>query len=758
MRLTLRTLLALRNKTLAPDDEATLTEKVRESSYAQQLLELIANVVSNGKLSALAPTATGPTDDANVMAEYIDSTLPPEQAAEVDRTCLESPLHLAEAAGSHEVLTLVLGKPAEVPATLRDRVYAIRNYSAETIVSPIAESPAGEPAEAPAAVPPVSLNDSGAFQAASRLQPTQLSASNAARPATAGSAEAAIAGSRNLNAAEASEIFGDRLRTSRVVPWLVTLALVAVLLFVLKQAFEPLLNPQTAEVAQNDGADGEPATADPAVAPPAADAPSPTPPAADSPQPASPQPASPPVTRPAPATEAPTTEAPASTPPASEPAVVPDAVSSDPPPTPSDGPATPPMASEPEVRVADANVPQPNVPQPSVPATPGSEPAAASMVATTASSNGLLLGLPVSGTEWVSINNEAPVAAGTTLISPPKFRNQLTVKDRYELTLVGPAMAQLSTADAESELNLQGGRVLVTALAADTQLSVRFGERLATVELPEVGTTLAIDVTPFRAPGTDPTLAENRVLVTRATAVVGPVIWQLEGAAGEEIPSGQQWSQIGDGAAEKVTLETPPPWIDGGLDSAIDKSARETLVTLLPIGQPVALPLREATQFRRAEVAALAARTLLLLGHCDVYFGTDGVLSNPAQKSYWEEHVAALKSRIDHSPAAAKDLLADARTMDAANAQPLFRLLWDYSPEQLETGDDAFLVETLDSPQTALRVLAIEALRRITGTSLFFKPEQEVAMRRKADIKKWETRLRRGDIRWQTIPIAGAAE
>ncbi|QEG38738.1 hypothetical protein [Roseimaritima ulvae] len=759
MRLTLRTLLALRNKTLAPDDETTLTEKVRESSYAQQLLDLIANVVANAKLSALAPTATGPTDDANVMAEYIDSTLPPEQAAEVDRTCLESPIHLAEAAGSHEVLTLVLGKPADVPAPLRDRIYGLSSYTAETLDSPLPAAAAGGDGQAAqggpqTAVPPVSLSDSGAFQAASRLQPTQISASNTVHPAAAGSTEPAIAGSRQLNAAEASEIFGDRLRTSRVVPWLVTLALVGVLAFVLKQAFEPLLHPTPTELTQNDPAAVDPAAADP--------------------QPAEPGPAEPEPAEPAPAEVVP----PAATePPAADPAAEVEASPPPPVPMPSEPAAveptpepattdsdvaagTPPaMTDEPEVRVADASATtdDPGSNAVGTPDRAAAEPSAA--LARTASSNGLLLGLPGGAdAQWVSLPNESPVAADTTLISPPKFRNQVTVTDRYELTLVGPAMAHLAAAGSEAELHVQLGRVLITALAADTQLTVRYGQRVATVDLPEVGTTLAIDVSAFRTPGTDPTIAENRVLVTRALAVVGPVFWQLEGAAAEEIQTGQQWSQIGDGSPEKVTLETLPPWIDGGVESAIDKTARKTLLTLVPIGDSVALPLREATHFRRAEVAALAARTLVMLGHNDVYFGTDGVLNNPDQKSYWEDHVAALKARIDLSPTAAKDLLADARSMDAANADALFRLLWDYSPEQLETGDDAFLVETLDSPQTALRVLAIEALRRVTGTSLFFKPEQESASRRKSDIKKWETKLRRGDIRWQTIPIAGATE
>ena len=47
------------------------------------------------------------------------------------------------------------------------------------------------------------------------------------------------------------------------------------------------------------------------------------------------------------------------------------------------------------------------------------------------------------------------------------------------------------------------------------------------------------------------------------------------------------------------------------------------------------------------------------------------------------------------------------------------------------------------------RVLALENLHRITHTTLYFRPEQENAVRRAPGIKKWVARLRKGDIRWQ---------
>ncbi len=124
MRLTLRTLLAYLDDTLEPSEIKRIGQKVAESDTAQELIARIKQVTRRRRITT--PPATGPNAfDPNLVAEYLDSELGPEQIAEVEKICLESDVHLAEVASCHQILTLVLGEPALVPPKAKERMYGL---------------------------------------------------------------------------------------------------------------------------------------------------------------------------------------------------------------------------------------------------------------------------------------------------------------------------------------------------------------------------------------------------------------------------------------------------------------------------------------------------------------------------------------------------------------------------------------------------------------------------------------------------------
>jgi hypothetical protein len=125
MRLTLRTLLAYLDDLLEPGQSREIGEKISESGYASALVDRIREVMRRRRLTAPDPKSPNSGLEINSVAEYLDNTLSPEAVADVEKVCLDSDVHLAEVAASHQILTLVLGEPVDVPTKTRERMYAL---------------------------------------------------------------------------------------------------------------------------------------------------------------------------------------------------------------------------------------------------------------------------------------------------------------------------------------------------------------------------------------------------------------------------------------------------------------------------------------------------------------------------------------------------------------------------------------------------------------------------------------------------------
>ena len=125
-RLTLRTLLAYLDDTLETDQARSLGRKVAESDEAKALIERIKKVTRRRGLTA--PTTHGDdhdVSDPNTVAAYLSDNLEGEQVRELEETCLESDVHLAEVAACHQILTLVLTEPVRVPPSANQRMYRL---------------------------------------------------------------------------------------------------------------------------------------------------------------------------------------------------------------------------------------------------------------------------------------------------------------------------------------------------------------------------------------------------------------------------------------------------------------------------------------------------------------------------------------------------------------------------------------------------------------------------------------------------------
>src|SRR6185295_1185576 len=108
MRLTLRTMLAYMDDVLDPADADELRHKIEESDFASGLADRIRGVLKKLRMDAPRVDGKGMGNDANTVSEYLDSALPQDRVAELERVCLKSDKHLCEVAACHQILTIVL--------------------------------------------------------------------------------------------------------------------------------------------------------------------------------------------------------------------------------------------------------------------------------------------------------------------------------------------------------------------------------------------------------------------------------------------------------------------------------------------------------------------------------------------------------------------------------------------------------------------------------------------------------------------------
>lgn len=736
MRLTLRTLLAYLDDLLEPADAESIGKKVNDSEFATQLVSRLRDVTRRLRLGAPKVNGRGLALDANTVAEYLDNTLAAERIPEFERICLESDMHLAEVAASHQILTLVLGAPAEVLPESRQRMYQI---TGET------EFPAVVTAAA-AAVP----LDAALIE----VVPEEPIAAILVEPDRA-----------NRSKPEVPEYLRERSSTaSRILPFAAAVVLVSLLGWVIYQA----LGPSTVSVATNDA---PPAAAEPADI------------AVES------HPTGPTVVEPAAADTAPASAPllPEAEPDASTPDAMPEPAAAEIAPSPDDAAATPAAPDElmPLEAVTDAPAPPSDADAaaldtalPSIDATaagtatpsseippvtpPGTEPdmtesdpATEGAPAAAPGQNGIgrrvasnrdvLLRRDPQSRLWGQLAAADILFPGDELLTLPAYRSTLTLGVGANVQMIGPTCIQLGLDDATRMpgIAIKYGRVIImSAGRADMKLMLAVGDRRATLEFGPAETTVAIEVRPHLRLGADPAV-EAASLDADLYVTSGELNWRDASGAEAKLTAPVREVMLGDTTMAADETAEFPAWTTGIDDERpIDQRAAMTLRDNIQAQRDIVLNLKELASDRRPEVASLAARSL---GYLDEFGALVSTIGDSSQRSFWAPNIAALRDGLGRGTEGATLVRATFQKQRSDDGVPLYRLLCGYTPEQLQAGAAAELVELLDHEDLDFRVLGITNLTEITGSANFYRPERS-ANERQSQVQKWRQRLASGDI------------
>lgn len=709
MRLTLRTMLAYLDDVLEPADAELLAKKIDESEFATGLVHRVKGVLRKLRMDAPKLDGKGMGNDANTVAEYLDSSLPQDRVGEFERVCLESDKHLCEVAACHQVLTLVLGKPADVRAELRDRIYALGDPARAAVH---ASAPVVAAAAAGTVPPPVpNTNGRPAEEAAPPLEVPEY-----------------------LRAGRQSSIWpfvavgGTALVLTLLVVWQVS-----------KLNKNPKGGQQVA-MAPEESAKGKseaegsssstsaPTDAHPAAAETAESTATSTesavvPAATTEPTPASATPASPPDDRPA--NES--TEKPAAA-------------------TPS--PPGPPITDASDVPMAPAAKVIPKAPKAKSP--PAAPPKPQAIEVGRYTSDGQLLATLDADGLWYPKQAQEVLVAGERVVVLPAYRSQIALPSAVQLTFSGEGSALMEAPDENNipRVKVEYGRfVAATAGKAGAQVELNLAGIKGTLSLVDGDTVVAIKVIRWVAPGTDPEAAEG-IPVVEIYTVSGRATWRQTDHAKVDLPTRHVHVYYGDDPPETHGPFYPPDWIDDKNVRPIDRVAREVLERMIDPERSLNVSLNEMMKDRRVEVRSLAARCLAAIGDFEAVIRE---LADVNQYSFWSGEFEALRRALSRGPDTAAKVHETLNLLRAADAKDLYRLLWGYSEEQLEKGAAKQLVDFLKHEQTDVRVLAFVNLVSITGVQSLYQPQKPPAQM-KTPIRDWEERLKKATIIYKGPP------
>ncbi|MBX3413511.1 MAG: hypothetical protein KF708_12545 [Pirellulales bacterium] len=742
MRLTLRTLLAYLDDLLEPADAESIGKKVSDSDFASQLVSRVRDVTRRLRLGAPKVNGRGLALDANTVAEYLDNTLAAERIPEFERICLESDMHLAEVAASHQILTLVLGAPAEVLPESRQRMYQITGDTVPPSATAAEEAMAAE-------------------QASFDVAPEESLA-----------AVVVEADRTNRHKPEVPEYLRERTsKSSRALPIVAALVLVALLSWVIYQAVGPLglttvasndaapqaafvddeatdpvaPTPAVVEPAAVDATAGDAASAELSPAPPARVLAAPEPPAeimeteteidaAPSPADTALTPVSPDELMPIDAVPRAPSEVPDALAPVSSLPTIDAAVEGAP--RGEDPLATTPLTEE---EMLEERAPQEGAPANSLPAGQNG------IGRRVASNRDVLLRRHPQSRLWGQLSAADILFSGDELLTLPAYRSTLTLGVGANVQMIGPTCIQLGLDEATRMpgIAIKYGRViLMSAGRADMKLMLAVGDRQATLEFGPAETTVAIEVRSHLQLGSDPSAAPA-ALEADFYVTSGELTWRDASGVEARLTAPAREVLLGQASLAAEAGAEFPAWTTGIDDERpIDQRAAMTLRDNIQADRDIVLNLKELAADRRPEVASLAARSLSYLDE----FGTlVGTLNDSTQRSFWPPNIAALRDGLGRGPETAALVRAIFEKQRSDDGTQLYRLLCGYTTEQLQGGAARELVELLDHEDLDFRVLGITNLTEITGSANFYRPERS-ASERQSQVQKWRQRLAAGDI------------
>jgi len=763
MQLNLQLLLAYLDDLLEPAEAAQVAELIEASETASNLLNRIRDVIRRLRLSAPAVSGSEMGLDPNTVAEYLDRTMPAERLADVEGVCLESDMHLAEAAACHQIVALALGEPAQVDMGSRRRMYTLGRAveeakpapaaAAKTTRTPVVAKPEAKSLPAapknlpqPVVAVPREVPREAAREPIPASSPTRRTAQLAPEEALAAPAFTATLDWRDdpddmprpiAKPPRSRAHLFQRMAVAMTLAWFALATWPQISRWwegaaLISSTDDPyanlLIDDEQTEAANDKNRPIEVAAAPDAGHPPEGDIP---PGGADEPPRLS------------------TAGSGLFSGARGNLVVGNHAREHDAPPAP---PAAVSQRHETGTQQVSFHLPQGSKDsardvRPAIALRPvgasSKLPAAIVEVGHLVSTGQVLLRQGPDRGDWLMVSSGARLSSGDRVVAPPQFRPTIMLGDGLLVELPPETMVELLPPDADETPGLKVifGRLVVRGHQRSRGLRVLAGQWQAKLAFEGETGSLALEVRPFRSTGTDPEKEATRSAVD---------LYAVRGRA--FVDDGVSLGTL-DAPSRTVISKLPGERVEAGGDTPAWSHAPETFTVedlrattivsgRLVVGEPAAPALAKAAVDRQhPEVRQLASRWLGCLGEFQALVAS---LSDPdIRVGLREQSVRALRDGLSRGPEWATLVRVACRQTRGDAGEDRYRLLWGYTPEQLSEGGAERLLAGLDHNDLDVRALSFWNLQACTGQTLYYRPDQPAAQRRPS-VERWRERLSRG--------------
>ena len=334
-----------------------------------------------------------------------------------------------------------------------------------------------------------------------------------------------------------------------------------------------------------------------------------------------------------------------------------------------------------------------------------------------------------------------PINVGDTVVGFEGYRPELLLNSGAKLTLVSAAKIETSLAEKIGlDLSVHHGRIVLQGSDThDFKVRLRAGGAEFDLELSGDLAVAALEAVPYQLANGEVSRAV-RLFYNKSVTVAGP-------DSGHEIlesnPDRVSVFTSYPGSTSVTRVTDFPQWVIGFESNSIMKEAREAFNEQFSNAEDPVEALQEIFESHRLiNVRRLAAYGLLEMGIANAFVG---MLDDGDYRALWYQDVGLLQGYYHRDATSRISVETALSSYTGDNTHQILSFLSEYEDVHLSAGVAEQMVQQLKSQVTVSRVIAFERLKRITGKTLLYKPE-ESPQRQTLPIREWNELLSEGKL------------